>query len=128
MGWYFLFAYAILRSIPNKLGGVIALVASVAILYTLRFGGGYNIKGMPFYHGGKPLFWRFCGLVVLLTWIGARPVEDPYIIVGQVLTLTYFLYFGVFLGAPLIKRRYPLSRSLGSLNFTRPDLIAQFLT
>jgi len=103
--WYFLFAYAILRSIPNKLGGVVALVASVAILYTLRFGGGYNIKGMPFYPISKPLFWRFCRLVVLLTWIGARPVEDPYIIVGQVLTLTYFLYFGAFLGAPLIKRR-----------------------
>jgi len=54
--WYFLFAYAILRSIPDKLGGVIALAASVAILYVIGFCGAYQIKGIPFYPLRKPLF------------------------------------------------------------------------
>jgi len=103
--WYFLFAYAILRSIPNKLGGVVALAASVAVFYTLRLSGGYSIKGIPFYPINKPLFWGFCALVILLTWIGARPVEDPYIFVGQILTFTYFAYFGAFLGAPILARK-----------------------
>jgi len=95
--WYFLFAYAILRSIPDKLGGVIALAASVAILYVIGFCGAYQIKGIPFYPLRKPLFWRFCALVILLTWIGARPVEDPYILVGQELTGFYFRYFLLFI-------------------------------
>merc|ERR1711948_193349 len=51
------FAYAILRSIPNKLGGVVALAASVAVLYTLGFAGRYKIKGTAFYPTNKPLFW-----------------------------------------------------------------------
>merc|ERR1712241_228647 len=54
--WYFLFAYATLRSIPNKLGGVVALAGSVAILYSLAFCGEYKIKGIAFYPINKPLF------------------------------------------------------------------------
>nr|ASL05730.1 cytochrome b [Agapanthia daurica]QVM79320.1 cytochrome b [Agapanthia daurica] len=91
--WYFLFAYAILRSIPNKLGGVIALVMSIAILYTLPF---FNKKKMisnQFYPINKTLFWSMFTIIILLTWIGARPVEDPYILVGQILTMSYFLYY-----------------------------------
>ena len=91
--WYFLFAYAILRSIPNKLGGVIALVVSVVILYYLIL--------VPFPPTGGPIsspiskviFWRLVSCVILLTWIGARPVEAPYIFTGQALTIAYFLYF-----------------------------------
>lgn len=98
--WYFLFAYAILRSIPNKLGGVVALAGSVMVLYTLGFTQRYQIKGFPFYPLFKPLFWGFCTLVALLTWIGARPVEDPYIFVGQVLTLAYFSFLGAFTITP----------------------------
>ena len=102
--WYFLFAYAILRSIPNKLGGVVALAGSVAILYRLGFCSRYKMKGIAFYPINKPLFWSFCSLVILLTWIGARPVEDPYIFVGQVLTVTYFLFFGLFIMVPLSRK------------------------
>jgi len=65
--WYFLFAYAILRSIPNKLGGVVALAGSVAILYRLGFCSRYKMKGIAFYPINKPLFWSFCSLVILLT-------------------------------------------------------------
>nr|AYU71318.1 cytochrome b [Agrilinae sp. 1 ACP-2013] len=91
--WYFLFAYAILRSIPNKLGGVLALVLSIAILMILPFSTKKKIQSNQFYPMNKILFWVFTSNTLLLTWIGARPVEDPYIIVGQILTITYFLYF-----------------------------------
>nr|YP_009045666.1 cytochrome b [Napialus hunanensis]AIC37459.1 cytochrome b [Napialus hunanensis] len=91
--WYFLFAYAILRSIPNKLGGVIALVMSIAILFILPFTFYKKIQGTQYYPINKILFWNLTIIIILLTWIGARPVEDPYIITGQVLTILYFLYY-----------------------------------
>nr|UFP92436.1 cytochrome b [Gymnopternus bomiensis] len=91
--WYFLFAYAILRSIPNKLGGVIALVLSIAILFILPFTHMSKFRGIQFYPINQVLFWLMVTIVVLLTWIGARPVEDPYVLVGQLLTVLYFLYF-----------------------------------
>nr|AFQ62206.1 cytochrome b [Xyletinus sp. XYL01] len=91
--WYFLFAYAILRSIPNKLGGVIALVMSIAILMFLPFMYNNKFQGNQFYPINKIMFWLFVSIVILLTWIGARPVEDPYVMVGQILTVLYFLYY-----------------------------------
>lgn len=91
--WYFLFAYAILRSIPNKLGGVIALVISIAILFILPFTNKFTFQSIQFYPINQILFWIITITVVLLTWIGARPVEDPYILTGQLLTVIYFLYF-----------------------------------
>lgn len=91
--WYFLFAYAILRSIPNKLGGVIALVISIAILLILPITGKKIFIRNQFYPINKILFWTIVRTVVLLTWIGARPVEDPYILTGQILTVTYFSYY-----------------------------------
>nr|QNS37160.1 cytochrome b [Prosopocoilus bulbosus mandibularis] len=91
--WYFLFAYAILRSIPNKLGGVIALVMSILILLIIPFLNKKKMSSTQFYPLNKTLFWSFLSIVILLTWIGARPVEDPYILVGQILTILYFLYF-----------------------------------
>lgn len=91
--WYFLFAYAILRSIPNKLGGVLALVASIAILYILPFTNKKKFQRNQFYPINKLLFWSLFTIVILLTWIGARPVEDPYILTGQILTVLYFSYY-----------------------------------
>nr|YP_009563652.1 cytochrome b [Clostera anastomosis]QAV59274.1 cytochrome b [Clostera anastomosis] len=91
--WYFLFAYAILRSIPNKLGGVIALIMSILILIILPFTFNKKIQGIQFYPINQILFWSLITMIILLTWIGARPVEDPYIITGQILTITYFSYF-----------------------------------
>nr|YP_010296688.1 cytochrome b [Rhagoletis cerasi]UMI33255.1 cytochrome b [Rhagoletis cerasi] len=91
--WYFLFAYAILRSIPNKLGGVIALVLSIAILMILPFYHLSKFRGIQFYPINKILFWTMVVTVILLTWIGARPVENPYVLTGQILTVIYFLYY-----------------------------------
>nr|UFZ13045.1 cytochrome b [Protohermes latus] len=90
--WYFLFAYAILRSIPNKLGGVIALVMSIAVLFFMPFINS-NFQGIQFYPLNQIFYWFMVILLILLTWIGARPVEDPYILTGQILTVLYFLYF-----------------------------------
>nr|APX40757.1 cytochrome b [Entomoscelis adonidis] len=91
--WYFLFAYAILRSIPNKLGGVLALVFSIAILYLMPFINNKKYLSTQFYPINKIMFWTFFTMIILLTWIGARPVEDPYILTGQILTITYFLFY-----------------------------------
>nr|QNT26958.1 cytochrome b [Trigonopterus daun] len=91
--WYFLFAYAILRSIPNKLGGVTALVLSIAILYSSPFTNKKKFLSTQFYPINKMMFWSLFSIFLLLTWIGARPVEDPYILVGQILTTLYFSFF-----------------------------------
>nr|APX39193.1 cytochrome b [Calomicrus fallax] len=91
--WYFLFAYAILRSIPNKLGGVIALIMSIAILYILPFSNKKKYLSTQFYPINKFMFWSLISIIILLTWIGARPVEDPYILTGQILTIIYFIYY-----------------------------------
>nr|YP_009058602.1 cytochrome b [Euploea midamus]AIM46770.1 cytochrome b [Euploea midamus] len=91
--WYFLFAYAILRSIPNKLGGVIALVMSILILIILPFSSNNKMQGIQFYPLNQMLFWSMISIIFLLTWIGARPVESPFIFTGQLLTVMYFSYF-----------------------------------
>nr|YP_010946620.1 cytochrome b [Margattea speciosa]WGO57338.1 cytochrome b [Margattea speciosa] len=90
--WYFLFAYAILRSIPNKLGGVIALFLSITILFIMPMYQS-NFRGNQFYPINQILFWIMVNTVILLTWIGARPVEEPFIITGQILTILYFSYY-----------------------------------
>ena len=97
--WYFLFAYAILRSVPNKFGGVIALVSAVVVLYAYLLLHAGLKKSLIFYPAGKRLFWGFVVLVSLLTWIGVRPVEAPFVLTGQVLS---FIYFSYFLTAPVL--------------------------
>nr|ADK97579.1 apocytochrome b [Peripatoides sp. DVL-2010] len=91
--WYFLFAYAILRSIPNKLGGVIALIMSISILFFMPFFFKMKFQSMKFYLFNQIIFWMFITIVIMLTWIGARPVEIPYIFIGQILTLKYFMFY-----------------------------------
>uniref|UniRef100_A0A894JTT6 Cytochrome b n=1 Tax=Hydroporus sp. IBE<ESP> AV45 TaxID=2811614 RepID=A0A894JTT6_9DYTI len=101
--WYFLFAYAILRSIPNKLGGVVALIMSILILIILPFSNKSKFQSLKFYPINQFLFWTFIMIIILLTWIGMRTVEEPYIITGQILTILYFLYFII---NPLINKMW----------------------
>lgn len=91
--WYFLFAYAILRAIPNKLGGVIALVSCILILFILPLIHTSKIKGLIFRPLGKLAYWIFMFNFVFLTWIGSKPVEDPFIFLGQISSIIYFSYF-----------------------------------
>lgn len=87
--WYFLFAYAILRAIPSKLGGVCAIAGSILVLLILCFiKRKFNKKFNPI---KKVIFWIFVSNVILLTWIGANPVEYPYINIGIFITISYFL-------------------------------------
>lgn len=94
--WYFLFAYAILRSIPNKLGGVIALVLSILIFLILPLTNSYKFRSNQLYPLNKISFWRFLVIASTLTWIGARPVEEPFVLIGQVITVIYFTCFLAF--------------------------------
>nr|YP_010586405.1 cytochrome b [Nothopsyche ruficollis]UZZ44193.1 cytochrome b [Nothopsyche ruficollis] len=91
--WYFLFAYAILRSIPNKLGGVIALMMSILILLILPFTFMKSIKGNQFYLLNKILFWNFIAIFWMLTWLGSCPMDPPFTELSQILTILYFSYF-----------------------------------
>nr|YP_010507437.1 cytochrome b [Dracogyra subfuscus]UXG19108.1 cytochrome b [Dracogyra subfuscus] len=91
--WYFLFAYAILRSIPNKLGGVVALAMSVMILFLPPLIYMSSSQSFSFCLPSQLLFWAFMGSLIVLTWVGARPVEFPYDFIGQIFTFLYFLYF-----------------------------------
>jgi len=98
--WYFLPFYAILRSIPDKLGGVVAMVAAILVLLLLPIINTSEVRSSKF----RPIFsigyWFLVSDFLLLGWIGQKPVESPYIEIGMGATLFYFAFFLVLL--PLI--------------------------
>nr|ATI24733.1 cytochrome b [Thunnus obesus] len=94
--WYFLFAYAILRSIPKKLGGVLALLASILVLMVVPFLHTSKQRTLTFRPVSQFLFWTLIAEVAILTWIGGMPAEQPFIIIGQVASVLYFSLFLVF--------------------------------
>lgn len=99
--WYFLYIYALLRAIPNKAGGVVALVGGIVVILLCPWlMGGVREQGM----GNKPisriLYWGLIGDIGLLTWVGSKVVEEPYIIVGQMGAVYYFMY--MMLMGPLV--------------------------
>lgn len=98
--WYFLFAYAILRSIPDKLLGVIALFSSLLVLFTLPHVHTCKIRSLQFRPIGKFIFWFLVADFLLLTYIGQCPVEEPWYTLGQICTVFYFSYFLIL--TPLI--------------------------
>nr|ATU46971.1 cytochrome b [Ellobius tancrei]ATU46972.1 cytochrome b [Ellobius tancrei] len=88
--WYFLFAYAILRSIPNKLGGVLALILSILVLALMPFLHTSKQRGLTFRPITQTMYWILVADLLILTWIGGQPVEYPFIMIGQVASIAYF--------------------------------------
>nr|BAM14904.1 cytochrome b [Ichthyophiidae sp. KUHE 53943] len=95
--WYFLFAYAILRSIPNKLGGVLALLLSILILFTIPMLHTSKQRAMTFRPATQTMFWLIVANTIILTWIGGQPVEEPFIMIGQISSILYFMLFIVIM-------------------------------
>nr|NP_049295.1 apocytochrome b [Porphyra purpurea]AAD03098.1 apocytochrome b [Porphyra purpurea] len=95
--WYFLPFYAILRSIPHKLGGVICMIFAIAILAFLPWIHSTEIRSSRFRPIYRVLYWSMVACCLILGWIGGMPVEDPYIIIGQIASVYYFTYFLIIL-------------------------------
>jgi len=91
--WYFLPFYAILRSIPDKLGGVVLMAAAVVILLLIPFYVTAEVRSSAFRPLYRFFFWLFLVNTLLLGWVGANPVEAPYYELGQICTAFYFIYF-----------------------------------
>ena len=98
--WYFLPFYAILRSIPHKLGGIIAMGAALVGLMLLPFINTSEVRSTTFRPLFKVCFWIFVANALILGWIGQKVVEWPYVEVGQVATLYYFGF--LFVGIPVL--------------------------
>jgi ubiquinol-cytochrome c reductase cytochrome b subunit len=92
--WYYLPFYAILRAIPDKLGGVIAMFSAILILFTLStLHNSSAVRSLRYRPFSKFLFWVFVANFFFLLVLGAKPIEEPYVILGQISTVVYFLYF-----------------------------------
>jgi len=91
--WYFLYAYAILRTISSKLGGVIVMFSRLLVLLTLYFTHNQKIVRLAFYGPVKALFWCFVGCFVALIWLGSCPVVMPYVTLRRAFSLYYFIFF-----------------------------------
>jgi ubiquinol-cytochrome c reductase cytochrome b/c1 subunit len=100
--WYYLPFYAILRSIPDKLAGVVAMFGAILILAFLPWLDSAKTKSSKYRPLAKQFFWIFVAVCLLLGWLGGKPAEGVYVIAGRVLTFCYFAYFLIVL--PLLSR------------------------
>nr|QNS38560.1 apocytochrome b [Paracoccidioides sp. 'americana'] len=91
--WYLLPFYAILRSIPNKLLGVIAMFSAILILLIMPFTDKSKFRGMQFRPLSKIAFYIFVSNFIILLILGAKHVESPFIELGQISTILYFSYY-----------------------------------
>jgi len=98
--WYFLPFYAILRSIPDKFGGVAAMGGSLIVLFLIPFTNTSEIRSTTFRPIFKIFYWLLVADFLILGWIGQKPVKDVFVLVGQIATVFYFLFFVVLI--PLI--------------------------
>lgn len=100
--WYFLPFYAVLRAIPNKLGGVVGMFGALLILFGVPYLHTSPLRSAQFRPLARVAFWIFVFNFGFLGWIGSQPVEEPYVFLGQLSTAYYFVYF--FLLLPILGR------------------------
>jgi ubiquinol-cytochrome c reductase cytochrome b/c1 subunit len=111
--WYFLPYYAILRAIPDKLGGVIAMFGSIAILAFLPWLDTSRVRSAAYRPLYKIFSWVFVAVCVLLGWLGSKPAEAPYVGIAQLATVYYFAHFLVIIPLlGLIEKPLPLPNSI----------------
>ena len=111
--WYYLPFYAILRAIPNKLLGVVALAASILILAFLPWLDTSRVRSANYRPLYRQFFWVFVVVCIGLGWLGAKPAEGGYVIAARILTAWYFIHFLVVLPLlGLIEKPQPLPHSI----------------
>jgi len=111
--WYYLPFYAILRAIPSKLGGVIALLASIFILALLPWLDTSPVRSARYRPLFRQFFWVFVVVCIGLGWLGSKPAEAGYVIAARILTAYYFIYFLIILPVlGLVETPRPLPTSI----------------
>ncbi|MDQ0316645.1 cytochrome b [Amorphus orientalis] len=111
--WYFLPFYAILRAVPSKLGGVIAMFGAIAILFVLPWLDTSKVRSGAFRPMFRPFFWVFVLVCILLGWLGAQPAEGIYVILARIGMAYYFAYFIIILPLlGMVERTTPLPASI----------------
>tara|TARA_Y200000002_G_scaffold293921_1_gene248188 strand:+ start:1268 stop:2464 length:1197 start_codon:yes stop_codon:yes gene_type:complete len=97
--WYFLPFYAILRAVPDKLFGVLAMFAAIGVLFILPWLDRSPVRSATFRPIYKIMFWVFLVDCVALTWLGAKPAEGIYVVLSRLCTAYYFFHFIILLPA-----------------------------
>ena len=111
--WYFLPFYAILRAVPDKLGGVIAMISAILILFVLPWLDTSKVRSATFRPMYKKLFWILLVDIVILTWIGGSPPEGNFILIGRIATIYYFTHFLILMPlVGVIETTKPLPNSI----------------
>ena len=111
--WYFLAFYAILRAVPDKLGGVILMFGAIMVLFVLPWLDTSKVRSMRFRPIARIAFMIFTINFLVLTWVGAMPADGIYVTIAQITTVIYFAYFLVVLPAlGKLERPLPLPESI----------------
>ncbi|MBF86490.1 MAG: cytochrome b [Pelagibacterales bacterium] len=111
--WYFLPFYAILRAIPDKLGGVLAMISAIFILFLLPWLDTSKVRSATFRPIYKKLFWLLVIDLIVLTWVGGKPAEGNYILIGRIATIYYFVHFIFIMPiVGLVEKPRPLPNSI----------------
>ena len=119
--WYFLPFYAILRAVPDKLGGVIAMISAILILFALPWLDTSKVRSATFRPIYKKFFWFLLIDVVILTWVGGSPAEGHFILIGRLATIYYFAHFIIFMPIiGIIETPKPLPNSISEAVLKKP--------
>ena len=110
--WYFLPFYAILRAVPDKLGGVLLMFAAIGILFALPWLDRCKLRSANYRPIYKKMFWIFLVNSLVLGWIGAKPAEGTYLLIGRIATAYYFLHFALLWWISPKEKTLPVPESI----------------